>query len=651
MRPDKHREYGWNDLVEALRHPAVLLSALAFLTVLLYSGTLYFQFVWDDKAQIIDSPIIRSLSNLHRVFISDLWYHTGRSQIYYRPLFVVWSMFNYAMVGLRPWGWHLGAILMHVAACMAVFWLLRKLGVEYWTAALAVLIFALHPIHIECVAWISAVSDSMATMLAALAFVAYLYGRQPTAHPALWRTISFALFAGALLTKEIALGFTLLVASYEYLFSRESGTRSRLWSAVRVALPYVAITAGYIFLRKMAFHEVVSAKVDPYHTSVDMLLVLPYVVTFYLRQLVLPVGLTGLYYTPYFTAQLAARFVLPLLILAGVAALIYYWSQKQNDRMVIFAALWILIGLSPALYLRAFQDGDFVRDRYIYLGSVGFCVLIAKGLRLLEGVGRRNLQGIAVAILCAGYVALSVPQQAYWYSDLLVYSRGYQLYPGNAYTLVGLAREYSRLGAYDRAIPLLEQAHNEKPQYVYTSFALADVYINAGRKEQGRAALIHAEQLMPEYLLTETGAVAVASMWGTLGEYDRALELCSGVLEKEPELFSALYDCGNIHMMAGHYPQAEALLRHAVAVAPELAASRHFLGRTLFLEGKFPEAQAYLSQAVTMDPSICDYHLWLGRSLETGGDKAQAKLEYQEALHLNETSTEAKMRLAALKVQ
>lgn len=650
MQPGKHREYGWNDLVEALRHPAVLLSSLTLLTALLYSGTLYFQFVWDDKAQIIDSPLIRSLGNLHRVFISDLWYHTGRSQIYYRPLFVVWSMFNYAIVGLRPWGWHLGAILMHAAACMAVFWLLRKLGLEYWTAALAVLIFALHPIHIECVAWISAVSDSMATMLAAFAFGAYLNGRQPTAHPALWRTMSFALFAGALLTKEIALGFALLVASYELLFSRESGTRSKLWAAVRVALPYLAITASYILLRKLAVHQV-SGNADPHHTYVDMLLVLPYVLTFYLRQLVLPIGLTGLYYTPYVTAQLVARLVLPLLILAGVVALIYYWSQKRNDRMVIFAALWILVGLAPALYLRAFENGQFVRDRYIYLGSVGFCVLVAKGLRLLQEVGRRGLEGIAIVILCAGYVALSIPQQAYWYSDLLVYSRGYQLYPENDYTLVVLAREYSRLGAYDRAIPLLEQAQKENSEYPYTAFALASVYIDTGRKEQGRAALIHAEQLVPEYPLTETGAAEVASMWGKLGEYDRALALCSTVLEKEPELFSALYDCGNIQMMAGHYPQAEVLLRRAVEIAPQLAAPKHFLGRTLFLEGKFPEAQTYLSGAVAIDPSIYDYHLWLGRSLETGGDKAQAKLEYQEALRLNETSSEAKMRLAALAVR
>src|ERR1035438_10320842 len=113
--------------------------------------------------QIVNSPIVRSWSNLPRAFGSDLWYHMARHQVYNRPLLAPWSMLNYTLFGLRPWGWHLGALLAHVAAVASVFWLARKLGLEYWTAALAALIFALHPIHIEAVAWISSASDSMVT--------------------------------------------------------------------------------------------------------------------------------------------------------------------------------------------------------------------------------------------------------------------------------------------------------------------------------------------------------------------------------------------------------------------------------------------------------------------------------------------------------
>jgi protein O-mannosyl-transferase len=192
----------WKLLAKYFRDPKVLLTTLVLATAVLYSGTLFFQFVWDDGPQIVDNPLIRSWHSLSRVLVSDLWYHVTRQQVYYRPLFVAWSILNYALVGLRPWGWHLGAILLHLGATLAVFWLSRRLGLEYWTAALATLIFALHPVHIECVAWISAASDSMVTMFAALAFVAFLNARKPDGtRKVAWRVASLVLLACALLTK------------------------------------------------------------------------------------------------------------------------------------------------------------------------------------------------------------------------------------------------------------------------------------------------------------------------------------------------------------------------------------------------------------------------------------------------------------------
>ena len=203
----------WELPAEYLRRPSVLLSLLGLLTFVVYSGSLSFDFVWDDWPQIVNSPIIRSWSNLPRAFGSDLWYHVARHQVYYRPLFVAWSMLNYTLFGLRPWGWHLGAVLLHVGAVAAVFWLARRLGLEYWTAALAALIFALHPVHIEPVAWISGASDTMVTMFAALAFAAFLNGRDTERNPernsdcnsdqkkrVAWWIMSMVLLACALLT-------------------------------------------------------------------------------------------------------------------------------------------------------------------------------------------------------------------------------------------------------------------------------------------------------------------------------------------------------------------------------------------------------------------------------------------------------------------
>jgi protein O-mannosyl-transferase len=644
-------------LTKYLRRPAILLPLLGLVTFVIYSGSLSFDFVWDDWPQIVNSPIIRTWSNLPRAFGSDLWYHVARHQVYYRPLFVAWSMLNYTLFGLRPWGWHLGAILLHVGAVAAVFWLVRRLGLEYWTAALAALIFALHPIHIEPVTWVSAASDTMVTMLAALAFASFLNGRDVERYPeskqrAPWWIASLALFASALLTKEMAVVMPVLVGIYAWLHphKEKASAVQRARAAVLEAIPYVLITLVYALLRKHALPHA-AGQFDPGHGMIDMARTLPLVLSVYLRQLLIPVGITGLYYTPYVTSAILSQVVLPSLVLGVVAFGLWLWNRREGNSNVAFAGLWLLVGLAPALYLRNFGNGDFVRDRYMYLPSIGFAILAAMGLRRLPSFKAWNAQAVqacAVAALCVAYVSASLAQQVYWGSDLLLLVRGQSLYPENPYALAGLAKEYSQRGAHDRAIALAQAAVKDHPEYGYGPLALAEAYIHAGRFEEGRVWL---DRVNPQYAKSEVGMAGLAGLYGQMGDYERAFALCSEILEMEPNLYSALYNCGNIHLMDGQYHEAEQLLSRAVQLVPEQAAPKHFLGRALLEEGRNAEAQPYLLQAAAMDPKVWDYHYWLAASLEKSGDLSAARAEYQRALQLNQDSKEAKLRLTALEAK
>ncbi len=642
-------------LAKYLRWPGVLLPLLGLVTFVVYSGALSFQFVWDDRLQIVNNPIIRTWSNLPRAFESDLWYHVARHQVYYRPLFVVWSMLNFSLFGLRSWGWHLGAIVLHLGAVASVFWLARKLGIEYWTAALAALIFALHPIHIETVAWISAASDTMVAMFAAVAFVAFLKGRDPAGKKrTVWWIASLALLACALLTKEMAVTFTALVGIYAWLNPADKkASWQRLRGAVIEAVPYAVVTLGYVLLRQHALlHS--TGQFDTGHGMLDVMRTLPLVLSLYLEKLLVPLGLTGLYYTPYVTGALLKQVLAPAAVLAVVAAILWYWNRREKDSTVAFASLWLLVGLAPALYLRNFGDGDFVRDRYMYLPSIGFAILAAKALRRLPALRRWNavaVQGSTVLALCLFYVGASLAQQVQWDSDFLMLLRGEQLYPGNPFTMVGLAAEYSQRGANEKAIALGELAVREHPEYAYAPLGLAETYVRAGRFDEGRVWLQKFMITDPDYAKSETGMAAVAGLYGRLGDFGQAFALCNQILAKEPNLYSALYNCGNIHLMAGEYKEAEGLLTHAIEVVPEQAAPKHYLGRALLEEGRNAEAQPYLLLAVTMDPKVWDYHYWLAVSLEASGNMPAARAEYQWALQLNQDSTEAKMRLTALEAK
>ena len=636
-----------------LRRPAWLLTLLGLITCVLYSSALSFEFVWDDLPQIVNSPIVRSWSNLPRAFGTDLWYHTARHQVYYRPLFVAWSMLNYSLFGLRPWGWHLSSILLHVAATASVFWLTRKLRLEYWTAALAALIFAIHPIHIEPVVWVSAASDTMVAMFVALAFIAFLNGREPTRNTRLiWRILSLLLLACALLTKEMAVTFFALVMIYVCLnpARRETSASRKSLGAIIEAAPYLLLTIAYALLRKHALLHA-TGQFDPNHGMRNVIQTLPLVLAFYLNKLFVPVGLTGLYYTPYVTSGVISHVVVPSLALAAIAVGLWYWNRREHDSTVALMGLWMLVGLAPALYLRNFGNGDFVRDRYIYLPSIGFAILLALGCRRLPSIDKWSAQAVqvtAVLALCVAYMCASLSQQVYWASDLLVWARGQALYPENPYAAVGLASEYSKRGANERAIELAQAAVQAHPDLSYAPLALAEDYIRAGRFNDGRYWL---QRVSPEYVKSEIGMASFAGLYGRMGDFDQALALCSEILEKEPDLYSALYNCGNIHLMDGQYAEAERLLSRAVKLAPEDAGPKHFLGRALFDEGRNDEALPYLRQAAALDPKVWDYHYWLGMAIERGGDKSAARMEYLEALQLNQGSAEAKMRLTALEVK
>jgi len=193
-----------------------------------------------------------------------------------------------------------------------------------------------------------------------------------------------------------------------------------------------------------------------------------------------------------------------VIVLAGVVVGLWYGpARRQLDRRVCgtVAGDW----LAPALYLRNFGNGDFVRDRYMYMPSIGFAILASLALRGLPSIknwSAQQAQIAAVVVLCGAYGVASLAQQVYWGSDLLLLVRGQSLYPGNPYTMAGLAKEYSQRGANDQAIALAEAVVKDHPEYGYGPLALAESYIRAGRFAEGRVWL---NRVNPDYAKSEVG--------------------------------------------------------------------------------------------------------------------------------------------------
>src|SRR5207248_2866153 len=138
--------------------PAVILLAVAAA----YAYTLTFEFVYDDQAQIVATSYVHSWRFVPRYFQEHLWSHKiSGAGSYYRPLFLLWLLTNHTLFGLRPEWWHLTTVGIHLTVTLLFYLVTVRLARDRITAAMAALMFGLHPVHVESVAWVSGVSDPL----------------------------------------------------------------------------------------------------------------------------------------------------------------------------------------------------------------------------------------------------------------------------------------------------------------------------------------------------------------------------------------------------------------------------------------------------------------------------------------------------------
>src|SRR5437016_342261 len=223
-------------------------------TVLVYANSLSGAFVFDDTKQVVSNSALRSWSNLARAFTSDVWaFQRGTltkdiPPPYYRPLFTAYLTINYHLFGLWEPGWHLMNLLVHTGATVAIYFLLKRLSGDRVIAAIAALIFGLHPAHVESVSWISGIPDPLAALFYAPSLIWYVRYRTDGAKKLLvGSVIAYGLSA---LCKETPLALPLVFIAWE--LGRTQPKRSlntRMRETIPQLIPYALMVGAYLLLR------------------------------------------------------------------------------------------------------------------------------------------------------------------------------------------------------------------------------------------------------------------------------------------------------------------------------------------------------------------------------------------------------------------
>jgi len=458
--------------------------------------------------------------------------------------------------GLAPWFWHLSSILLHVVATYLVFRLCRRLTGNDVGAAAAAAIFAVHPIHVDAVTWVSASCEVLFTTFALAAMLALLAREKNDGNkhavPRVW--LSAMWFGAALFAKETGMAMlTILpVIAWAQLKGRVTG-KKRVWKA---GYPYGLVTAGYLLTRWAAMHRVGVEAGE--HSWAEVIYSAPSILLFYLKKLFLPSGLAGSYENA-ITASPTTVFWLQLAAIVISLAAIAWFAIRYRSLFGLAAAL-IMIPVLPALaVIRIYDQGDMTHDRYLYLPSIGLSLLVAilvEKIWALEKPARVTVIAAVIAVLVA-FSAETISQQRYYQDDVTLYSRVIEVCPSDASARGMLGNVYLDERRNDLALEQFRKANQIAPDNQKVALFLARGLFVTGKYHDSETVLnnlLQSPRLNPRRRTSTLLSLANAEIsLGNLNYAQQLLEQVGQIDDRFPELHWAW---GVLYQREGLFPQA-----------------------------------------------------------------------------------------------
>jgi len=449
-----------------VRHGLVCL-ALAAASVAPFLPGLRGAFVYDDVKQIVGNPLIQDDARIGTALTSDVWAFKGdRGETwsnYWRPGFVLWLVANHRLFGLRSTlGWHAASLALHAAATLIGYAVLLRLGLGAALAAAVSLLFAVHPAHVESVAWISGAPDPLLAvpLLGALWCVLAARGRRRWA----WWIAAVVLHVAALAVKEIAVLFPAVVAVAWAATRKESSPRRRAAGALGAAAPFAVASALYLVARVLLLGRVQVAT----RWSMGLpgiLLNAPQLLVFYLRQSLWPVSLGPSYPLRAVRpgALDAAGLWVPLAIVA-VASLVAWRLARGRVAGQVGLALFLLL-LLPAFNIDAFIPEQLVHDRYLYVPLLGLLALVvpplAQGAARLFRFEPPRAERLVLGLAACLALPLGMASARYaraWTSERALWERGVRSDPGSSVNWAQYGHALLQDGDLDRARAAVDRA-------------------------------------------------------------------------------------------------------------------------------------------------------------------------------------------------
>jgi tetratricopeptide (TPR) repeat protein len=651
-------------------HPALLAGSLILLTFLAYLPALHCGFIWDDNLYVTQNPMLTDAHGLHEIWFS------AHTQSQYFPLVYTTFRLEHALWGLNPFGYHLINILLHGLNAALVWMVLRRLQVP--AAWLAAAIFALHPVEVESVAWVSELKNVESLFFYLLSLLTWMKFTEPAGRsPGHYYALALACFLLALFAKTTAC--TLPAAMVLVLWLRD-----RHVSAVHAAqmLPFliIGVAMGAVSLWWEKHLGDYAQSFGLAFTFAERLLIAARALWFYAGKLAWPVPLSIIYPQWNINSTHPAQY-LPVAGCVALAIALWIWRGKIG-RGVIAGVIFFVAALSPLLGF--IVEGSFhytyVADHYQYTASIGliavFAALVWRCLAHRPAwpafqAALLLMLGAATWARCAPYHDLEslwrdtlAKNPGSWMAHhnlgvvlfeqgrvddaLTQYEQAVALYPNGDAEQSDLGTALLEKRNYPEAIQHLKAALAINPNLFQALNSLGLAYDKTGDDAHAMACYRQALQLDPRALGT---FLNLGNVLERQGKAEEAASVYRTAMERFPDQAEPFRRLAAIQSHAGQYSLAIQTCQQGLLSAPDSEALWLSLGNAYLAQTNNAGAAASYEKALQIDPASAGLHYNLALALESLGQIESARQELRYTLQLDPNFTPAGQELLSLKPQ
>lgn len=539
---------------------AIICLLIACLTFIIYAPALQGGFVnWDDDVYVYGSQKVRSID-----FNSFKWAFTAEVASLWHPLTLISHSFVYAVWGTNPWGHHFVNILFHSFNTSLVFILAVRLIGFYnlgeeglgkgalVAGTVTALLFGIHPLHVESVAWISERKDVLYTffyLLGLLTYLKYTISKGSKRH--LFYTACLISFILALLSKPAAVTLPIVLLILDCYPLNRLEKKGGLKGAVIEKLPFLLLSVLTSVVTIWASHLGGALWTSGQLPIIAHIFIVVRAYIFYLSKMMMPLNLAPLYPHPVKINFLSSEYIGSMSLFLAISLL----SFKKNR---LFSAVWLYYIVTLIPVIGVVQAGEqAVADRYSYLPSLGPFLLAGLGIGALfeRGLKKRMHLAAIVALFILGGILTSrtLNQISIWRDSISLWSNEIKFFPDLDLPYDNRGNAYAVSGNYQQAIIDYTRAIALNPRYAGTYANRGTVYRNMGKYQQALSDYSRAIELEPENTMAYSNR---GDTYNKLGNYQDAIRDYGMAIRLNPQFGEVYYKLGTLYSGIGDTNQA-----------------------------------------------------------------------------------------------